>query len=148
MSEDPHENRLTYEDALDALELSEPRYCNWQDDVEDFHYAFGVEIGETPGLRGGQLRGTLIREEIAEMLTALAVGDLPGAIDGLVDSLYVLLGTAVTWGVDIEPIWGAVHRSNMAKVGGTIRADGKILKPAGWVAPDIAGELRKQGWSK
>jgi hypothetical protein len=34
----------------------------------------------------------------------------------------------------------------MAKEGGGAREDGKILKPPGWVAPDIAGVLRKHGW--
>lgn len=28
------------------------------------------------------------------------------------------------------------------------REDGKVIKPEGWKPPDIAGELRKQGWEK
>jgi len=41
-----------------------------------------------------------------------------------------------------------VQAANCAKVGGATREDGKILKPKNWVAPDIEGELRKQGWSE
>ncbi len=37
--------------------------------------------------------------------------------------------------------WDEVHRSNMAKVGGPIRGDGKRLKPEGWTPPDVAGVL-------
>lgn len=122
------------------------RMRNWQDDVEDFHRGFNVTVGDTPGIRGETLRGRLIREEVGELLVAVAVNDLPNAVDGIVDSIYVLLGTAVTFGVDLQPIWEAVHATNMAKIGGTIRDDGKVLKPAGWVAPDIAKLLRAQGW--
>jgi Uncharacterized protein conserved in bacteria len=114
--------------------------------VEDFHNTFRVEVGEYPAIRAPLLRRALIMEEITELVTAIAAGDLPGAVDGIIDAIYVLLGTAVTFGVDIEPIWMAVHRSNMAKIGGTIRADGKVLKPAGWIAPDIESELERQGW--
>jgi hypothetical protein len=32
----------------------------------------------------------------------------------------------------------------MDKVGGAIRGDGKVLKPAGWQPPDIAGALASQ----
>lgn len=119
---------------------------NWQDDVADFHRAFGVTVGDTPAIRGEILRGRLIREEITELLTAVDNDDLPNAVDGIVDAIYVLLGTAVTFGVDLEPIWNAVHASNMAKVGGAIRDDGKVLKPAGWQPPDIVGLLHEQGW--
>lgn len=119
----------------------------WQGDVQEFHVAFGVTIGTTPAIRGEVLRGSLIREEIGELLIAVNVGDLPNAVDGIVDAIYVLLGTAVTFGVDLGPIWDAVHASNMAKVGGAIRDDGKVLKPDGWTAPDIFGLLVAQGWT-
>lgn len=50
-------------------------------------------------------------------------------------------------GIDLGPVFEEVHRANMAKVGGPTRADGKILKPEGWTPPDVAGVLRRQGWS-
>jgi hypothetical protein len=46
--------------------------------------------------------------------------------------------------VDLEPFFAEVHRTNMAKVGGPVRPDGKKLKPEGWQPPDIAGILRAQ----
>jgi hypothetical protein len=46
-------------------------------------------------------------------------------------------GTAVEFGIDIQPFFDEVHRTNMLKVGGTTREDGKTLKPPGWEPPRI-----------
>jgi len=48
----------------------------------------------------------------------------------LADLLYVVYGTAVSCGIDMEPVFREVHRSNMSKVGGHKRADGKWVRPA------------------
>jgi predicted HAD superfamily Cof-like phosphohydrolase len=64
-------------------------------------------------------------------------------VDALCDLLYVTYGAAVDLGVDLQPFFAEVHRSNMAKVGGRKREDGKWLKPAGWTPPDIAGLLSR-----
>ena len=45
-----------------------------------------------------------------------------------------------------DPVADEIQRTNMAKVGGPVREDGKRLKPPGWQPPDIEGELKKQGW--
>lgn len=52
--------------------------------------------------------------------------------------LYVVFGTAIEFGVDLTPFFAEVHRTNMLKVGGATRADGKILKPDGWEPLRIA----------
>jgi predicted HAD superfamily Cof-like phosphohydrolase len=77
--------------------------------------------------------------------------DLPDFVDAHADLMYFLSGTMVAIGVDEEPIHAEVHRANMAKLwlDGKPRhraSDGKVVKPPGWSAPDIDGELRKQGW--
>jgi predicted HAD superfamily Cof-like phosphohydrolase len=72
--------------------------------------------------------------------------DLPEIADALADIDYVVEGTRLAFGIDGKPIADEVHRSNLAKLGGTKREDGKIEKPAGWQPPDVAGQLRKQGW--
>ena len=77
-------------------------------------------------------------------MDAIDKGDLVGAIDGIVDLLYVTLGTAVAFGIDVAPFFAEVHRSNMAKTGGGLDAGGKVTKPPGWVAPDIAGVLERE----
>jgi predicted HAD superfamily Cof-like phosphohydrolase len=116
----------------------------WQDDVVAFHQAMGLAVGDEPALRASALRADLIREEADETIQAIDVGDLPAAVDGLIDLIYVAIGAAVTWGVDLAPIWDAVHAANMAKSGGRKRADGKQLKPAGWRPPDVASLIEEQ----
>lgn len=48
-------------------------------------------------------------------------------------------------GLDLFPFYEEVHKTNMAKLGGPKREDGKQLKPPGWQPPRIAeilAELR------
>lgn len=115
-----------------------------QGQVTDFHRLFSHPVGNKPAIGRPELRCKLIREEAKETCDAIEAGDLVGAVDGICDLLYVTIGAAVEFGVNIEPVFDEVHRSNMAKVGGPVREDGKTLKPEGWKPPDIAGELAKQ----
>lgn len=69
----------------------------------------------------------------------------PAFIDALIDMVYVILGTFIACGVDPQPIWEAVHAANLRKIPAADKG-AKVLKPAGWVAPDVAGLLREQGW--
>jgi len=115
-----------------------------QAQVAEFHRALDIPIGRAPALSRVDLRCALIAEEAQETIEAAERGDIVGAIDGLCDLIYVIHGAALEWGVDLEPFFEEVHKTNMAKVGGPVRADGKKLKPAGWQPPDIAGILRTQ----
>jgi predicted HAD superfamily Cof-like phosphohydrolase len=111
-------------------------------DVLDFHKKFGSHVEPkpwSPTKETRELRHSLIDEEVnQELLPALrSANNLPAIADALADSIYVILGTAISFGIDLRPIWKAVHETNMAKEGGATREDGKILKPEGWQAPDI-----------
>src|SRR5688572_2931201 len=121
----------------------------WQQQVLDFHEKFGALVNKTPTVPGpGEraLRRALIDEEVnKELGPAIMEGNLVKIADGCADAIYVILGTAVAFGIDLEPIWDEVHRTNMAKEGGGQRADGKIMKPAGWRPPDVRGLLADQG---
>lgn len=112
-----------------------------QRDVEEFHRALDVLVGDTPAIRRPELRATLIEEEARETVEAIRAGDLVQAIDGLCDLLCVVYGAAVEFGVNLAPFWDEVHRTNMAKAGGPVREDGKRLKPDGWQPPRIAEML-------
>lgn len=116
--------------------------------VAEFHRATGYydRAGKSPMMIDSDLRSDLMAEELGEIDDAICDGNLPAAVDGLGDLIYVCVGTALRWGVDLSPIMEAIHRANMAKVGGPVREDGKRLKPAGWTPPDIAALLRAQGW--
>jgi predicted HAD superfamily Cof-like phosphohydrolase len=137
--------------------------------VRGFHNALGATIGRSPALRDRELRAKLIMEEAVETVAAMGFGcyavitdkipatqviqefskayDEPNfvdAIDGLVDTIYVVLGAAVAWGIDLDPFFAEVHRANMAKLGGGMREDGKFLKPDNWTGPDITGILDRE----
>lgn len=67
----------------------------------------------------------------------------------VVDVYYYSLNAAAKKGVNLSSLFGVVHAANMAKRDPTSgqflkREDGKIIKPAGWTPPDVAGEVRRQ----
>jgi predicted HAD superfamily Cof-like phosphohydrolase len=121
---------------------------SWFLDVYEFHRAFCPEqIGEQPRLLDratAKLRVDLLDEELGETLTAIDAGYLAGIADGLVDLIYVAIGTAIAFGIDLRPVWDAVHAANLRKAGGPRRVDGKALKPPGWQPPDIKAILTAQ----
>lgn len=116
-------------------------------DVLAFHAKFRPHlIGATPkdvDIETCLFRMRLIREEIDETTAAMAEGDLPGIADGIVDSIYVLIGAAITYGIDVRPVWDAVHAANMRKTAAGPAP--KVAKPPGWEPPDVAGVLARQG---
>lgn len=118
-----------------------------QQDVKEFHEQFRITVETYPIIATKleqMLRVRVITEETDELLVALLNEDMVKIADGIADAIYVIIGTAVTYGIDIEPIWDEVHRTNMAKVGGGVREDGKILKPVGWEPPKIKELLDAQ----
>ena len=89
-----------------------------QEKVAAFHDKYGYTVADRPSLlspKDAAFRRMLIEEETRELFTANEVGDIAGVADGLADLLYVVLGTAVFHGIDIQPIFDEVHRSNMTK---------------------------------
>ena len=121
---------------------------DWQADIKEFTEAMGQYVGTRPEIPPNSvctLRWDLVREEMNETLQAIADDDLVEIADGIGDSIVVLLGTAIAYGINMQPVWDEIHKSNMRKADGPVRADGKKLKPIGWKPPDIAGILEKQG---
>ena len=102
--------------------------------LEEFHMKFGAYRQPVPGdhvppeavLR---LREALVREEVGETMEGLKKllqeaqnGDSKAShqamlevYDGILDSVYVLIGTAVACGLDFGNGFAEVHRSNMSK---------------------------------
>lgn len=82
----------------------------------------------------------LIKEERRELMRAVVDEDLVGIADGITDHIWVLLAMACCYGIPIEKVWEEVAKTNMAKFPDGVvlrRPDGKILKPPGWVPPNI-----------
>jgi predicted HAD superfamily Cof-like phosphohydrolase len=122
--------------------------------VERFHRLFDIVVRRTPGLvdEGTRvLRERLIQEEFEELKEAMAREDLVAIAKELADLLYVVYGTAVSYGIDMGPVFHEVHRSNMSKIGGYKREDGKWMKPPTYSAASIEPILAEQqgsdhGW--
>lgn len=127
-------------------------------DVRDFHERFGLLINGSPTRANNRvraLRKELIREEALETMDAIEMMEqahtpdqvlkaLAEFADGACDLIYVLIGAATSFGIDLSPVWDAVQKANMSKEGGKTREDGKILKPSGWIAPDVAHIITEQ----
>ena len=84
----------------------------------------------------------LALEELAEWVEANQAGDIVAAADALADRLYVLLGDAVSVGVPIEPVFLAVHESNMSKAANrSDKNSGKGVKTHEYRAPELSEVL-------
>lgn len=113
--------------------------------VKQFHEKFGIPILESPTIPADRirLRHDILQEEVNELLSACENGDLNKVADGLIDCLYVLLGTSLEFGLHhkLELLFDEVHRSNMSKLdenGNVVkREDGKILKSKLFSPPNI-----------
>lgn len=118
--------------------------------VRDFMLHAGQDVRDKPQFipeKERRLRAELHTEEVLnELENAMFTNDMEGIADGIGDAIYVMLGTACAYGIDLEPIFEEIHRANMAKLAGPKREDGKQLKPEGWEPPDIEGLLKEQGW--
>lgn len=113
--------------------------------VREFHRAFGSELDQKFSEKLGSLRFNLIREEYQEVLYELlepeASADKKKIAKELADLLYVVYGTAATFGIDIDRVFDEVHQSNMSKLGEdgkpVYREDGKILKGPNYQPPKL-----------
>jgi predicted HAD superfamily Cof-like phosphohydrolase len=91
---------------------------------------------------GIPLRRTLIEEETAELLEAIDEGDVAHIAREMADVLYIVWGTALVYGIDLDAAFAEVHRAAMDKMrAGLRREDGKILKPPGFVPPDMTAAV-------
>ncbi len=120
------------------------------EEVRDFHEKFAVHRSDAPALPGPdtrELRIRLLREEFEEYVRAEAAHDLVGIADALADMLYIIYGTAVSYGIPMDEVFREVHASNMSKLGQDgkpiVREDGKVLKGPGFFPPRIKEILDK-----
>ena len=120
---------------------------NIQSDVRHFMEKFNKKVYYVPNIPSSDetnLSIYLIVEEYNELLAALQNDNLIEIADGAADLIYVILYMLNLYGINLLPIWEAVHQANMKKCN-DINHFGKIMKPAGWVPPDIKQILIEQG---
>ena len=85
----------------------------------------------------------LIDEEHQELLEATLADDPIEQLDALIDILVVTIGAIHSMGADAEGAWKEVMKTNFAKIDSETgkvrkREDGKVLKPVGWMPPELA----------
>jgi predicted HAD superfamily Cof-like phosphohydrolase len=90
----------------------------------------------------------LIDEEHQELLEATLADDPIEQLDALIDILVVTIGAIHSMGADAEGAWKEVMKTNFAKIDhetGKVRKreDGKVLKPVGWMPPELAPFVSK-----
>lgn len=86
------------------------------------------------------------KEEIASVISRGPVNvHLDEFVDALADIEYVVLGSAAEVGVDLDPVFREVDRSNKTKCSET-DATGKIVKGPDYEPPAIEQCLKAQGW--
>lgn len=85
-----------------------------------------------------ELYWNLAGEELNELMTADSLVD---ELDGIIDSIWTLIGYGVARGYDMRGAWAEVARSNLDKITpeGVVIKDitGKVKKPEGWRPPDL-----------
>lgn len=91
----------------------------------------------------------LIDEEVKELKEAIAAGNMVEVLDALEDITVVTIGAMHSMGADGEGGWKEVMSTNFAKIDketGKVRKreDGKVLKPQGWVPPELAPFVTKE----
>jgi predicted HAD superfamily Cof-like phosphohydrolase len=139
-------------DALRGL-AANPGMRGLLADVAAFHKAAEAHIAGGLGFPAPEiveLRERLLREEWEEFQTALAERNIVEVADALADMMYIIVGTALSFGIPLDRVWAEVQRSNMAKADPATgkfrrRPDGKILKSDGWTPPNIPAALGLDG---
>ena len=114
--------------------------------VREFHEKMELAIDQPFSKELLELRMRLIFEEVQELAE---VGlDLEGNLDleerhvmmqdflkEMCDVVYVLKGTAVSFGMDFDRAYNLVHKSNMSKYPFTKCEHGKVLKGKNYKPP-------------
>ena len=114
----------------------------------EFHTKFGAAIDQPFTRELIDLRYNLINEEALEVEDELYPGsnstadiDRKNLTKELADLMYVVIGTAVTFGLPLREVFEETHKSNMSKLGPDgkpiLRSDGKILKGENYHEPNI-----------
>lgn len=126
-------------------------------DLAQFHQKFKMPENNHPTLLTRDLmdfRLNFLGEELSETIDAYDEGNLAKVADGLVDLVYVAIGTAELMGLPWEKLWNEVHGANMKKERAERAGDSKrgstfdVIKPEGWMPPNLEKILSYYGQGK
>lgn len=123
--------------------------------LDEFH----GRLNDERGRGNAALRINLLKEEHDELIEALELAEDEELGAGssvsvltrrdiareLADLVYVAYGTAHAFAIDLDAAIAEVHRAALSKLDPAtmvVRADGKVLKPPGFVPPNMVEAVR------
>ncbi len=114
-----------------------------------FMKTFGQNVKQSSSFstdKINQLRISLIKEELDELIEAMNKKDLVEVADALTDILYVTYGAGHAFGINLDDCFEEVQNSNMSKLdkdGKPIYNDkGKVMKGPNYFKPDLSKFLK------
>ncbi len=109
-----------------------------------FMTIFGQEVKKNPSLGSDKiknLRISLIREELEELVNAIKENNIVETADALTDILYVTYGAGHAFGINLDKCFDEVQESNMSKLGENNKPIynefGKVLKGPNYFKPNL-----------
>jgi predicted HAD superfamily Cof-like phosphohydrolase len=113
------EEAAEFENAMSMLQIIAERDDAW-------HMSVLAEFHKVLGEGGFRQFCEMDKDEFVREVTLYWWAE---AIDAMCDIIVVVHNTANAMGLDLEPFFDEVHRTNMQKAEGPLREDGKRLKP-------------------
>ena len=122
-------------------------------DIDNFHKKYGFEKNEKVGIPDDNelvnFRTSFLMEELAEYTNAITKKDSAGALDALVDIVYIALGTAWLFNLPFEKAWKEVQKANMKKIRSKNKSEKRgtkfdVVKPKDWKAPNIERVIEEE----
>ena len=113
--------------------------------VGAFMKTFGQDVKQSPSFSTNminELRVSLIKEELDELVEAINKKNLVEVADALTDILYVTYGAGHAFGINLDECFEEVQNSNMSKLdynGKPIYNDkGKVMKGPNYFRPNLS----------
>ena len=113
--------------------------------VGTFMKTFGQDVKQTSSFstdKINELRVSLIKEELDELIDAMNKKDLVEVADALTDILYVTYGAGHAFGINIDECFEEVQNSNMSKLGTDgkpiFHESGKSMKGPNYFKPNLS----------
>ena len=113
--------------------------------VGTFMKTFGQDVKHNSSFstdKINELRVSLIKEELDELIEAIDKKDLVEVADALTDILYVTYGAGHAFGINLDQCFEEVQNSNMSKLDNNgkpiYNEKGKVMKGPNYFKPDLS----------
>ena len=113
--------------------------------VGAFMKTFGQDVKQSSSFstnKVNELRVSLIKEELDELIEAMNKKDLVEVADALTDILYVTYGAGHAFGINLDKCFDEVQNSNVSKLDNNgkpiYNEKGKVIKGPNYFKPDLS----------